>query len=404
MGIFKEVPPTAGMPIHLGDIALALKNKAAPPPLEECLKAYIGATHARLTNSGTAALYLILETLKTVSAKRKVIIPAYICALVPLAIAKAGLETVVCDTTGYDFNFDETSLERICERDKDILAVMPAHIGGIPSDTDRLMSIAARYGIFVIEDCAQALGARHKGRSVGAGGDFSFFSLACGKGLTTYEGGLAVVNRTDLSARFDVVMARAVKDNPLAEAVKILELLGYWVFYRPELFWFVFRLPELFWTLAGDKVRANRDYFTADIPVHNISVFRQAIGRSGFARLEAAIEDRSERARRIIRAFDGLECARCVGPKDGDAASYPFVTVLFADKSGRDKAIAKRMSGASLIFLKPITDLGYLGKIVPSAPADNARDFASRHMTLSTSEFAPDIDPADALKNLRLIV
>ena len=116
------------------------------------------------------------------SDKKTVIIPAFICPLVPLAIKKAGLKIKICDTKINSFDYDHGQLETLCRDDPDILAVVAAHLGGIPVDLGRISKIAQENNFFIIEDCAQSLGAEYKGRKIGTYGDFAFFSLCRGKG------------------------------------------------------------------------------------------------------------------------------------------------------------------------------------------------------------------------------
>jgi dTDP-4-amino-4,6-dideoxygalactose transaminase len=148
MGIFREIPPTAGFNFKFKDFILPQKISPHCLSLEEDFKFYLGIHHVQITYSGTAALYLILETLKELSAKKTVIIPAYICPLVPLAIKRAGLNIEVCDINYEDFNFNYAELESLCRNNTDILAVIPTHLAGIPVEIDKVLNIAKERSIF----------------------------------------------------------------------------------------------------------------------------------------------------------------------------------------------------------------------------------------------------------------
>jgi len=174
MPIFREIPPTAGW-------TLSLKNILEPGSLEQDFKNYLGSGFAQVTYSGTAAFYLILESLKTKSSKKSVVIPSFICPLVPLAIKRAGLKVLVCDIRRDSFDFDQAHLENICADNHDILAIVAVHLGGIPVGLEAIKQAAQRCGAIVIEDCAQASGASYKGKRVGTLGDWSFFSLCRGR-------------------------------------------------------------------------------------------------------------------------------------------------------------------------------------------------------------------------------
>ncbi len=249
MNIFKEIPPTAGLPIYIKDSLALFNRNTRRGSLEEDFKKYLGLDYIRVACSGTASFYLILESLKEVSFKKTVVIPSFICPLVPLAIERAGLRAEVCDINYADFGFNLTELKKICSDNSDILAVVPAHLAGIPVDFESLERIIKPYKIFSIEDCAQSLGAVYKGKKAGSLGDFAFFSLCRGKGLTIYEGGAIAASRKEYARVIDDKLAQLVKDDGLSEGIKLLELFGYWLFYRPQLFWFVFGLPQAFWML-----------------------------------------------------------------------------------------------------------------------------------------------------------
>ena len=113
--------------------------------------------------------------------------------------------------------------------------MVPAHLGGRASDISAVSAVAHDYGAVVIEDAAQALGASFGGRSVGLSGDIGFFSLAVGKGLTTYEGGVLFSRDPDLHAELQGTASRVLRPGLLWNARRVLELLGYAVAYNPAL-------------------------------------------------------------------------------------------------------------------------------------------------------------------------
>jgi perosamine synthetase len=111
----------------------------------------------------------------------------------------AGLTPVPADVDPRTFNLDPAAFERaITAR---TVAVVPTHLYGLPCEMDAILSIAAKHGLKVIEDCAHALGARYRGREVGTFGDASFFSFQTLKPLNTYGGGTGVVRDPAVRAR-----------------------------------------------------------------------------------------------------------------------------------------------------------------------------------------------------------
>lgn len=389
MNIFREIPPTAGFPIKTSDIFSLFLPKTKNGNFEDALTNYLGVKYARLTYSGTAAFYIILEALKGLSPKKKVIIPSYICPLLPLAIDRAGLIVEVCDIVEDSFNFNLEQLESLCLRN-DVLAIVPVHLAGIPIDFDPLANIAKKYGIFLIEDCAQSLGASYKNNFTGTLGDFSFFSFCRGKGLTIYEGGLIVTKEARCREAVDSKLEELVNDDYFSEAIKILELFGYWIFYRPQLFWFVYRLPQIFWNLQGKKYKALIEYFTEDFPLHKVSRLRQSFGSASFYHLEKEISSQREKAARYIDKLSDIKGVYIIKEHGFSRATYPFLTLVFDDPGKKQKAVSLFENsglGISQIYAAAIADYDYLKRIVPQKNFFSARNLAQRGITLSTSTF-----------------
>lgn len=390
MSVFNELPPTAGFPLYVKDFLSTVLKKNLQGSLEEDFKNYLNLPYAEVTNSGTAAFYLILESLKDISSKKTVIIPSFICPLLPLAIKRAGFKVAVCDINKDNFNFDILQLEKLCLENSDLLAIVAVHLGGIPLDFEAIRQIAERNRIFIIEDCAQALAAMYKGEKVGTLGEFSFFSLCRGKGLTIYEGGVLVTRRIEYSKIINNTIERLVKDNFVSESVKILELFGYWLFYRPQLFWFVFGLPQIFWNWQGQPLRALTEYFTIGFPMHRVSRIRKLIGHVAFPRLDKEIAKQRQKVSDYMEGLKDVGGIKLITESPGNLATYPYLTLLFNEPAKRQKALsAFRHSGLGVfqIYASAITDYDYMKDIVGNKIFPNTRYLAERHITLTTSTF-----------------
>jgi dTDP-4-amino-4,6-dideoxygalactose transaminase len=404
MGIFKEIPPTAGFALYLEDILSSFSKKTPINTLENDFKAYLKACYAQVTYSGTAAFYLILETIKQFSSKKTVVIPAFICPLIPLAIKRAGLKVIACDIQKDNFNFNYEQLERICLNNPDILAIVPTHLAGIPVDMEKTMEIARKNSIYVIEDCAQSLGAEYNDRKIGSIGDFAFFSLCRGKGLTIYEGGVIVANNPEYGAKIDATIKQLVKNNFCSEALKIIELIGYWFIYRPQLFWWAYRLPQIFWNLKGQSLKAFAEYYTIDFDIHNVSNFRKKIGHFEFIRLENEITKQREKAGYYLEALKQQPGITTIVESKDDKATYPFLTILFNTPQKKENAFNKLIRSGLGIFQAyacAITDYDYLKETIPQSPCPNAKDIAARHLTISTSTFLKNRDLETVINKLR---
>lgn len=390
MSAFNEIPPTAGFAVYAREIIQALSRRHGPDCLQDDFKAYLNLPYAKITYSGTAALYFILEALKELTPKKTIIIPGLVCPLVPLAAQRAGFKVKVCDINQADFSFDRAQLYRICSVEQDIAAVIAVHLAGIPIDMEAIKEITAGKNIFTVEDCAQSLGAVFQGRPTGALSDFSFFSLCRGKGLTIYEGGVIATTHQEYAQLLDKTIARLAKDELLSEALKILELFGYWLFYRRILFWFIGRLPHIYWEVRKDPIGSLGEYFTADFGLHKVSGLRKKFGHILFKRLKPEIERQREKAAYYLAALKDVDGLRAITEKPGDKATYPCLALLFDSRQRREKIAQKLMKkglGISQSYARAITDYSYLKDMFSGQSAPNAAGLVSGHLTLSTSCF-----------------
>ena len=404
MSLFREIPPTAGLPISLKELLLTFCCQKTGQ-LENDLIEYLKIPYAQITYSGTAAFYIILEALKNISSKKTVIIPSFICPLVPLARTRAGLKILVCDIEKDSFNYQSEKLKEICLKNNDILSIVALHLAGIPADFESISKIAKERGIFIIEDCAQSLGASYQGKTTGSLGDFSFFSLCRGKGLTIYEGGV-ISSKPEFSKLIQETAQRIIKDDPLSEGLKILELFGYLIFYRPLLFWFVFRLPQIFWELQGKTEKAFIEYFSLDFPLHKVSKIRKDIGHCQFNLLNQEINKQREKASYYISKLKEIPGIKIIAESKGDYSNYPYLTLIFDQPSKRNQTLSIFKNsglGVSIIYLNAITDYEYLENIYSPQDSCNARHLAQRHITLSTSLFLKTKDLDRVIEKIRQI-
>jgi 8-amino-3,8-dideoxy-alpha-D-manno-octulosonate transaminase len=172
------------------------------PPLkvatfERELAAQMGTHYALAVTSGTAALSTAMAALQ-VGPGDEVILPAWTWYSCFNAIVLAGALPVFAEIDE-SFNLDPDDLGRkITAQTKAILAV---HIQGNPCGMDRILALARRHKVRVLEDCAQSLGASYKGRPVGSLGDIGIYSMQINKTITAGEGGAVVTNDSVLFER-----------------------------------------------------------------------------------------------------------------------------------------------------------------------------------------------------------
>ena len=175
---------------------------------EQMMAEFHGVPRALAVSNGTTALHLALVSLG-IGPGDEVIVPDFTFASSAAVILHAGATPVFVDVDPASWTIDIAAFERaITPRTK---AVMPVHLYGHPCDMDPLMAIAAAHKLLVIEDAAEALGARYRGHLTGTFGDAACFSFFGNKTLTTGEGGIAIFRDEAMHAR-----ARMLRDHGMS--------------------------------------------------------------------------------------------------------------------------------------------------------------------------------------------
>lgn len=159
---------------------------------------YIDIKYSACVGNGTVALHLAMLALG-IGPGDEVIVPTLTYIASVNAIVYAGATPVFVDSLPNTWQMDPEDVKRsITNQTKAIMAV---HLYGHPCDMSALKDIAANHRLFLIEDCAEALGSRDRGRHVGTFGDISTFSFYGNKTITTGEGGMIVSNDKTLYER-----------------------------------------------------------------------------------------------------------------------------------------------------------------------------------------------------------
>jgi perosamine synthetase len=383
-----ELPPTAGLPLRLGDL------RPGAPTLAVDIAAQLGTPSLQLECSGTASLLVALVTLSAMQpARRRVVVPAFTCPLVAIAVRAAGLELQLCDLRAGHYDMDAAALRVAC--DERTLAIIPTHLAGRVADVEDALTVADSVGAYVIEDAAQALGARRDGISVGMAGDIGFFSLAAGKGLSIYEGGLLLARDPALREQLARTAARIVPRRTGMEWKRGIELLGYAALYRPGGLQLAYGRPLRRALRAGDTVSAVGDGFPLTIPLHRVGRWRQAVGAHAAHRLPAFNEQRVAQARRRLKRLFHIDGVRVMQDPPDAQGSWPFFLLLLPDERRRDRALAELWPsgyGVSRLFIHALPDYAYLAGVIADQDVPNARDFAARSLTISNSPWMTDAD------------
>ena len=157
---------------------------------------------ALLTHSCTAALEMT-AILTNIKAGDEVIMPSYTFSSTANAFVLRGATPVFVDICADTLNIDGELIEAaITPRTKVIVVV---HYAGVACDMDAIMSIAAKYGLIVVEDAAQAVLSKYKGRALGSVGDLGCYSFHATKNIISGEGGALLLNKTDHELRSEII-------------------------------------------------------------------------------------------------------------------------------------------------------------------------------------------------------
>ncbi len=155
-----------------------------------------GAKYGVSCTSGTAALHLALATLG-VGRGDEVIIPTFTMIATANAVTYTGAKPVLVDSEPNTWNINVKKMEeKITHRTK---VIMPVHTYGHPADMDKILDIAKKYNLYVVEDAAEAHGSEYQGRKIGSMGDIACFSFYANKIITTGEGGMLTTDNEEMA-------------------------------------------------------------------------------------------------------------------------------------------------------------------------------------------------------------
>jgi perosamine synthetase len=162
---------------------------------EKRFRDYIGIDYATVTNNGTTALVTALEAMD-IQPGDEIITSPFTFIASANTIAMIGAIPIFIDVNPHTYNIDPNLIEAAIT--KKTRAIMPIHIFGMPCEMKRIMEIAEKHDLLVIEDACQAHGATINGKMIGSFGDVATFSFYATKNLMTGEGGMIVTNNEEI--------------------------------------------------------------------------------------------------------------------------------------------------------------------------------------------------------------
>jgi perosamine synthetase len=343
---------------------------------------YFDAEAAFLALSGRAALYLLLETLsQQVPARREVVLPAYTCPSILWAIRKAQLEPCLCDVNPQTLGLDGDQLPRLVTRRT--LAIIPVHLFGIPQEIEIVMTLAKHTGAVVIEDVAQAMGARFKDRRSGNWGHYGLVSLGPGKGLSTGGGGAVLVNDGEGIEAISQTWQNLPPCSSAKSALWLLRIVGSAIICWPHFWWLISQLGIS---------RARERQSDQNSRLQRLSTVQAAIGKNLLSQLDAVNADRQRRAIKLINALASISCIRFPKVSKEAESIYLRLPMLVKKEKQREqlfKALQTAGIGVSKMYRQP------LHRRFPNLAERNycgATTLARQLLTLPTHHFVKDRD------------
>ena len=378
--------PPAGTEIPGFDLVKLLWGGAparGQRPILDAVRSYLGVPFAAGISQGRAALTVALEQMRTDPRKREVLVPAYTCYTVPASVVRAGLVVRPIDIQPSTLDFDPEALERVdCT---EVLAVVSTSLYGIPGDLGRLEAFAARKGIGMVDDAAQALGARAGDRPAGTFGQIGFFSLSRGKSITTWEGGLLVSRDPEMGNRLDARIESLPDVPPLERAKGLLGLFALSIFLHPALYGLPSRVLPL-----GEST------FDPGFPIHRYPAGLSRIGAWFVERIDRINAARRARAEALQRLLPRDERLRIPQGLPGSRAIYVRFPILVTDEELR-RRIYRRLRelglGASLSYPEPVHRIpGIAPYLAAGVECRSAEGVTRSILTLPTHSLVTDRD------------
>jgi dTDP-4-amino-4,6-dideoxygalactose transaminase len=268
-----------------------------------------------------------------------------------------------------------------------VLAIVSANLYGLPNALVDLESLARRHGIFMLDDAAQALGARYQGRPVGGFGDVGLFSFDKGKNITTLQGGVLVSDSVSLRESLDAAGRELLEASSVRTLETLFKLPVYALLLRPGLYGAVRRLP-----LGLGLTPYETDYPIAPFSRALVGLANLQLERLGD--INGVRIGNAGRLNEALAAVPGLSAPRILAGAEPVYARYP-VFVEPERRAGFIAALERAGIGATASYPRALVDVpevaSRLTRDQRSTPG--AQEVASRIVTLPTHGYSPpDLD------------
>lgn len=265
---------------------------------------YPESTSAFAFWKGRVALYALLRTME-VGPGDEVILPGFTCVVVANAIRFTGAKPIYVDIKPGTYNLDLEAVDAAVNTKTKALIIQ--HTFGIPANLKDSQWIADQYGLYLIEDCAHALGSSLKGTLLGSVGHGAFFSSQWSKPYTTGLGGVAITRDEAIKVKLREIQ-ESIDPPPLVAWFKLrLQLSMYRRFYSPRLYW---RAQSLLHAMSRTGLfvgSSNEEELAGQMPEDyrwRMAKFQASAGVAELAGYAKAIDQRRLMARFYDEALD----------------------------------------------------------------------------------------------------
>ena len=403
--MFRYLTP-AGNKISIQAIFRALimmRRKDIVNIFEEKLKQYLQVKHCFLTSSGTASLYLALISLKELSDKHEVIMPAYTCPSVLATVIKAGLKPVLCDLDEESSIFKYTELKT--KISNHTLTIISVHLFGILENSFKINKLKSSHNVFHIEDAAQSFGTKTSNPTEttvpqtkpGTTGDIGIYSFGRGKPITLMQGG-ALTTNSDAIAKAISQKLNELGHQSATETFKIiLDALSYSLFFHPRLYWIPQSLPFL---KLGETI------FNLDFKIKQIDSFTSALGTVMIENISKINMIRIEIEKSIFSKLSDFRNYFLTNVKNSShLLRFPL---LLKNKEQKESVLSQlkfRCLGATGMYPSPLNLLKDTKKYFTSHEQfKNAQSFSERILTLPLHEYVTEKDIAKIRNTIENII
>ena len=342
------VIPRFDLALRMGEIVSALAQVAtgrgdatpgAVPSLEQAFASWLGTRHALFVPSARTGLYLILDAARRLGrlpqdgAEGGVLLPSWTHASVPAVVQSAGWTPrfLDCDPSTQNASPDHADVAGAWDG---AVATIVTHLYGCPADSQAWAQRARARGMLVIEDCAQALGARLRGQKVGTFGDAAYFSFALTKNFTTLGGGMVATSDDALAEAMRERMQTVPAGGEAARRALLKPLimgLGFRVATWPAVFGAtLYPALRLGWKVTGRDCL--HDLFDEPVrfsppqgPIRSPFAVQATVGLQQLPRLEAENARRADLGRRLREGLLGTPLGLPTWLEDSDPIFMSFV-------------------------------------------------------------------------------